>query len=383
MAKIIPLMAATLLFTACQPGSNKNDKRISITVVGDIMVHETQLVAAYNDDCSCFDFSDSFKYVTPYLQKTDLTLGNLETTLPGDFRKFAGYPQFGAPAALIKTLKKSGFDLLMTANNHSADKGETGIKNTIETLDQNHILHTGTFDKAREEIENRVLVHKVKGITIALLNYSYGTNGLEVPKGTTVNIINEKVIKEDLKAAAELNPDLTIVMYHFGGEYERKPNEYQKKFTKLAFDNGAQIVFGSHPHVLQKWEHFPGEAKEPSTDETEQTPAVGDDRFVVYSLGNFISAQVGRYKDGGVILQLEVEKKEDGSIVIDNINTIPVWRYVDRSDEKKNRYRLLPAQLYTEGDPPENIPEDSLKELLTFLEDSLGMYPESKTPKIR
>jgi len=366
----LTLASCTTTIESLKPRDTENGNKLTVSVTGDIMMHDSQLAAAFQESCSCYQFENSFSEIAPYLQSTDLSIGNLETTLPGDKNLFKGYPNFGAPDSLADALESAGFNILVTANNHSADTGEKGVRGTIKVLDKKGIKHTGTFSSLAEYREKPFLFLRVKGYKIALLNFTYGTNGMEVPQNTAINLIEEELIKDQLLNVRKYRPDLTIVFYHFGKEYERVPNDYQKKFVEWAFQNGAQIVFGSHPHVLQKYDHY--QSADYSGNDADGSPV--DDRFVIYSLGNFISGQNGRYRDGGIILQLDINKRKNGTIEIDNIKYIPVWRYIEISSSGKRSFKLLPVEVYLDKEKSRELPESSVEELKTFYNDTKELY---------
>jgi poly-gamma-glutamate capsule biosynthesis protein CapA/YwtB (metallophosphatase superfamily) len=194
---------------------------------------------------SCFQ-----KNIKEYLVSADIAFGNLETTLPGDSKLFAGYPQFGAPDELAHALKDAGFDILTTSNNHSVDTGRKGIDHTIDTLDSLGIRHLGTYKSIEEFEKNRILLYTKNGINFAFLSYSYSTNGIAIPKDKVVNIIDKDRIREDIQLARSKKPDVLIVAYHFGHRYARFPDKFQKEMVDFAFQEGADIILGGHPHVI-------------------------------------------------------------------------------------------------------------------------------------
>jgi len=295
---------------------------INIALVGDIMVHQSQLNAAFNKETGHYDFNESFLAVADYLQRADLTIGNLETTVAGENRGYSGYPVFNSPEELISAIKGVGFDVLTNANNHSMDRGASGVLATIQQLDQAGLKHTGTSSSLQDRAEYLLL--DVKGIKLAILAYTYGTNGIPVPKGQAylVNLINIPEIKEDIRNVRALGADVVLVYPHFGVEYSRLPGKKEKELVEQIFEAGADIVAGSHPHVLQ--------------------PMVRRDlqreqgMFLAYSLGNFISAQRGRYKDSGVILNLTIQKDlASGKIILTKADYIPTWVQIAYRKGKK------------------------------------------------
>ena len=234
------------------------DETINISVIGDIMCHNTQYNDAYDSSLGDYDFSYVFEDIKQYIENADLAIGNLETTLAGKDIGYESYPTFNTPEHIATDLKELGLDVLSTTNNHALDQGFTGISNTIDELDKVGLLHTGTYKT--EEDASKLLVTEVKGIKIGIVAYSYGTNGIAVPKGKEycINLINDEKIVSDLEKMKEENVDLIIAIMHWGIEYQTSPNEEQIRLNNLLIENGADIVLGGHPHVLQKMEKREG-----------------------------------------------------------------------------------------------------------------------------
>ena len=301
------------------------DITIKMTVIGDIMCHNTQYTDAYNSSSKKYDFSYVFDDVKDKLSQADITVGNLETTFAGSKIVYSSYPTFDAPEALGRALKDVGVDVLSTANNHCMDKGYTGIVNTIKELDELKIDHMGTYDS--EESSNNILVKDVKGIKIAFLAYTYGTNGIAVPKDKSyaVNLIDKDKIKKDLQAAKDLDVDLISVSMHWGTEYKQNPTDEQEELADFLFENGADIILGSHPHVLEKMEKRTIELEDGTT----------KDGFIIYSLGNFMSGQYYDYTRQSIILDLQITKHGDGKISIDSATYTPIYMYKSSSGSKQ------------------------------------------------
>ena len=300
----------------------------TMAVTGDIMCHNTQYADAKT--ANGYDFSYVFEDVKKYIQTADIAVGNLETTFTGSQAGYSGYPTFNTPEALAYNLKDLGFDVLTTSNNHSLDKGYKGIESTIHYLDDADIAHTGTF--ASEESQNTILYKYVKGVKIAFLSYTYGTNGIPVPTGKEycINLIDKDLIKKHLEIAKQEEPDLICVSMHWGVEYRTTPTDEQKDLADFLFQNGADVILGNHPHVLEPME----KRKITLEDGTEK------DGFVIYSLGNFISGQVKEYTRDTAILNITITKNgETGKITIDNANYIPLYMY--RGSSSTKAYKLL------------------------------------------
>lgn len=305
--------------------------RLSLLFVGDIMQHDSNIAAAYNPLSSRYDYTTCFEYVAPIIKSADLAIGNLELTLAG--KPYKGYPQFSAPNELAYELKRIGFDVLVTANNHSVDRGKKGIERTIDVLDTLSILHTGTFKDSISRAATYPLLFEKNGFRLSLLNYTYATNGIPVPRPTIVNLIDTVQIKNDLARARSQNTDAIIVFMHWGDEYQSLPNKTQKKLTEMCFREGAKLVIGAHPHVLQPMEWR--KAK---------------DQFVVYSLGNFISGQRPRYRDGGAMLWIDLKKVVVDSTSMTSISNAEYeLEWVQKSNDKKKAFTMLPLR-YFESD---------------------------------
>lgn len=307
------------------------DITISLAVVGDIMCHDTNYKDAYNSTTKTYDFSHVFANVADELSKADLTIGNLETTFAGSDRGYSGYPTFNTPDELAQNLKAIGFDVLSTSNNHSLDKGYSGLTRTIEILDQNEISHMGTYSS--QESSEEILVKDVNGIKIAFLAYTYGTNGIPVPSGKEycVNLIDKDKIKADLEKAKKLDVDLISVNMHWGNEYRLKSTTEQEQLADFLFENGADLILGSHPHVLEPMERRTITLEDGTT----------KDGFLIYSLGNFISGQTKQYTNHSIILNIKITKHGDtGEITIDDVSYTPT--YVDnRGSGADERFKIL------------------------------------------
>ena len=307
------------------------DINITMSVIGDIMCHDSQYKDAYISSENTYDFSYVFSDIQKYIQVADIAVGNLETTFAGKDRGYSNYPTFNTPEQLAYNLKTLGIDVLSTANNHSLDKGYSGLVSTLDFLDDAGITHTGTY--RTEEEQNQILIQNVKGITMAFLSFTYGTNGIPVPSGKDycVNLIDEELILEQINLAKEQNPDMICVFMHWGVEYQTKQNKAQEDLANLLFQNGVDVILGGHPHVLQPME------KRQITLEDGTTK----DGFIVYSLGNFISGQNKLPRQSSAILNLGITKDGvTGKISIDEVTYTPVYMYRGPAG-KLQRYKLL------------------------------------------
>ena len=307
------------------------DKHISMSVIGDIMCHNSQYNDAYVSSTDTYDFSYVFENIKQYIEPADIAIGNIETTFAGKERGYSNYPTFNSPEQLATNLKDLGIDVLCTANNHSLDKGYSGLTSTLKFLDEAGISHMGTYDSA--ESQNEILIKDVNGIKIAFLAYTYGTNGIPVPKNNPycINLIDKDLILKHLELAKEQNPDLICVNMHWGLEYKTKQNSEQEELADFLFTNGVDIILGSHPHVLQPMEKKTITLEDGST----------KDCFVIYSLGNFISGQNQDNTRNSVILNIECTKSgETNKTTIDSVSYVPIYMYKSSSGKTK-RYKVL------------------------------------------
>ncbi|GAB1445843.1 CapA family protein [Flammeovirgaceae bacterium] len=324
------------------------------------MQHDSQITAAYNPVSKEYDYSACFQYIKPIIQSADIAFANLEVTLAGP--PFKGYPQFSAPDELAKELKNTGFDVLVTANNHSLDRRKKGLERTIDVLDNLEVLHTGTFKDSTSRALQYPLVFEKNGFRFSLLNYTYGTNGIPVTKPNIINLIDTLQIKKDLAKAKQQQTDVTIVFMHWGTEYQDIPNRSQKEIATLCLENGATLVIGSHPHVLQPMDW----------DKAQNT-------LVAYSLGNFVSGQQSRYRDGGAMLWVELEKLKvsDSSSIVNIKNAAYELEWVYRNNEVPKKYFILPVKEFEE-DTLQLTNKTSKDMFRIFKEDSRKLFQNNK-----
>jgi poly-gamma-glutamate capsule biosynthesis protein CapA/YwtB (metallophosphatase superfamily) len=331
--------------------------RLSLLFLGDIMQHDSQIADAWDPNSKQYDYRPCFKFVKPYTEAVDVAIGNLELTLAGP--PYKGYPQFGAPDELLVALKEMGMDVLVTANNHCVDRGRKGLERTIEMLDSMEILHTGTFVDEVERLNLTPLMIEKNGFRIALLNYTYGTNGLPVHKPNIVNMLDKSAIEKDLAKSRELKPDMIIVFTHWGTEYQSLPSAFQKDLAAFLIKNGADIVVGAHPHVVQPMEWYKNE-----------------NRLIAYSLGNFVSGQRKRYTDGGAMLRLELEKvtmnNQESRTTIDTAGYILQWVY--RTNDQQKNYFVYPIPSLGTNTSQYIFDPASREAYSTFVTDSRALF---------
>jgi len=309
----------------CQVSETSKNK-LSLLFVGDIMGHDEQIWSAENRETHLYNYDDVFQYIKPLLSEADITIANFEVTLAGP--PYTGYPTFSSPAALAVSCKTAGIDYFVTANNHAADRGKKGIQGTINRLDSIGIPHTGTFlDKAQRDSLYPLMINK-DGLSIALLNYTYATNGITVPDPVIVNMLDKNLITRDIQKAKEKNAGLIILFLHWGTEYDTIPSKSQTDLAAYFFSTGVDLIIGSHPHVLQKmiWSK--------STEE-------GKNGIVAYSLGNFVSNQRKPKTDGGSMIRIELTLNKN-SFYISNAGYYLTWVYTPIENFRK-KFFILPC----------------------------------------
>lgn len=350
------LVAATKVVVTSAGMLGKND--LLLLATGDIMVHQRQLESSYRPETGTYEFDEWFTEIGPYLREGDLVVGNLETTLAGADLIYSGYPSFNSPESLAGSLKKAGFTLLSTANNHCFDRGEIGVLRTMEYLEKAGLKYFGTA-RSPEEREKHLFVTK-NGITVVFLAYTYGLNGASRPLGKEylVNLMDEKLIRSDIEKVRD-KADLVVVSLHCGCEYSREPHSAHKAHAEKVIAWGADVILGSHPHVLQPVEFV-------------QTDG-GRTGVVVYSLGNFVSNQSLPYTDSGIVVQL-LYVREQGQVNLKKVTGVPTWvhRYHDGG---RLVYRVLPVaeaiQKYEKGNDP-YLSADDYKTLQRVWQETTG-----------
>lgn len=316
---------------------------LRLLFVGDLMQHQGQIDAART--ARGYDYSACFAYVKEVISQADFAVANLEVTLGG--KPYRGYPAFSAPDEYLTAIHNAGFNVLLTANNHCLDRGRKGLERTLRLIDSLHIPAAGTYTDIEDRRTRYPLLLEKKGFRIALLNYTYGTNGIPVPSPAVVNLIDTTVIAQDIEKARQLHPDVLLACMHWGVEYQSLPGKEQQKLAQWLFAKGVDHIIGAHPHVVQPIEVH--------TDSLTRQK-----RLVAYSLGNFISNMSARRTDGGLMLQMEFvkngaekEKKsreeEKRGAQLKKCEYYLVW--TDRPiHSKKKNHQILPI----------NFPADSL-----------------------
>lgn len=302
----------------------------TMTAIGDTLCHNTQYWDAYNSSTKQYDFSYVYDDIKDYTSSADITIGSLETTFAGEDRGYSNYPVFNSPDSLATGLKDIGVDVISLAGNHALDYGYSGICRTIDVLDNVGISHLGTYKSAEDQ--DKILIKDVKGVKIAFINYTYGTNGIPVPsdKPYCLNLIDKDLISKQIKQAKEQNVDMIVACMHWGTEYKTSANDEQKELADFLFKSGVDIILGNHPHVLEPMEKKTITLYDGST----------KDVFVVYALGNFTADQRAEITRDSAILNLDITKDSDGKILINKVSYVPIYMYKN-SAAKVHKFKIL------------------------------------------
>lgn len=314
-------------------------EEVNIFATGDIMYHMITYINNFNQDTGKYEFDTFYSQIEEYFKESDLVVGNYETTVNPN-RKYSGFPCFNTPQESIEYLKNVGFDVLSTANNHCIDTGIEGIISTIDAMDKYGIKHFGTY---KENIRKGIIIEK-NNIKIGFLGYSENFNGMDalVPKDKQFMISkmdNVDKIREDIADLKKRGADFIIVYPHWGVEYSIKPNDFQKFMNEEMLLAGADVVLGSHPHVLQR---------------AERRIIKGEEKFTIYSMGNSISNQRREYiknlnTETGVFVNLKIQKKSNEEKAhLKSVDLLPT--YVRRyKEDGKSQYQVVLIKDYIEG----------------------------------
>jgi poly-gamma-glutamate synthesis protein (capsule biosynthesis protein) len=343
MRNIILIVATTALFS-CQAngrnlpalqadtadvGSQPEKRRISLLFAGDLMQHGPQIKAALQKD-GTYNYDECFDRVKEEMERADVAIGNFEVTLGG--KPYTGYPQFRAPDEYLQACIDAGFDILLTANNHCMDSYRQGLERTILTMDSMGVQHLGTYiDQAARDSTYPFLLEK-NGFRIALLNFTYDTNGIAIEAPSVVNLIDTVQILADLEKARAMLPHAIIALPHWGIEYQQLPSAQQRELAQWLLDNGVDHIIGGHPHVAQPLE-------------------LSDDslHLVAWSLGNVVSNQSKPNTYGGYMVRMELREGGDdapyGKAKLEDVAYMLYWVSRPNDNHFKHNYRILPIDV--------------------------------------
>jgi hypothetical protein len=307
--------------------------KATLAAIGDVLIHNTVYQDA-RDDSGGYNFKPMLEPVRSLLLKPDILVANQESITGGVGLGLSSYPMFNSPHEVGDALLDAGVDLVTMANNHTLDKGEKGVLSATDYWDKLGMPYTGAFRSQEDQGKLRTLTKE--GISFSFLSYTYGTNGIAVPKDKPhlVNLLDPDRMKQEVEAARQ-QADVSVVSVHWGVENQLAANSDQKELAQKLADWGADIIIGTHPHVLQTFEWI--------------DRADGGRTLVMYSLGNFLSAQANLPQLIGGIGQVVVVKTEDNgktSISLEQPSFIPTYnRY-----KNWRTYRVIPFQKLEESD---------------------------------
>ncbi len=328
---------------------------VSMASVGDVLIHNSVYEDAQVGDT--YDFKPMFRLIQPYIEQADIAIANSETIIGGSELGLSSYPTFNSPYELGNDLKAIGFDVVSMANNHTLDRGEKAIQNAINHWNKIGVIQTGASRNDKERQEIRTLTKN--GITFSFLSYTYGTNGIPIPDGKNylVNLIDKDQIKKDVKAAQAVS-DVVVASMHFGNEYEKMPNDSQKSMAQYLADLGVDIILGAHPHVLQPVDWITGKNR--------------NQTYVIYSAGNFISAQDQIDRLIGGIFGIDIKKTEymgESWIELENPSFLPIYTSYDRfRNFKLYPLKDVPSTLLSNQ---EQLYKESIAHVRKYMKDAL------------
>lgn len=285
-----------------------NNAEATLVFAGDAMMHQAQIEAARKTapkngatgQTTIYDYTDCFTKIKPLIEAADFAVVNLETPLGRT--NFTGYPCFNAPVSYASALYDAGFDYFLTANNHTLDRHERGLNYTIQALDSLKIPHIGTYQSRSQRAERVPDIVNVNGFKIGILNYTYGTNGIEPRGDVVVDYIDRQQMANDIAATRMAGAELIAVCIHWGEEYVLLPVASQRNTAKFLRDQGVEMIIGGHPHVVQPMEL--------TKDEN------GQNQLTVWSLGNFISNMKTRDTRGGALAKVKLKRDTTGRAYI-------------------------------------------------------------------
>lgn len=328
---IFETILATFL-AAASPGP------ATIVFAGDAMQHQKQLDVARTPSGS-YDYSGCFGDIRDWVSEADYAVVNLETPL-GD-TNFTGFPCFNAPVSYAEALKDAGFDMMLTANNHTLDRRDAGLRRTIQLLDSLDVDHIGTYVDAAARENALPFIKNIKGFKVGFLNYTYGTNGIPVQGDVVVDLIDRDLITKDIAATREAGAELVVVAVHWGVEYVLLPPSAVKSLADFLCKQDVDMVIGGHPHVIQPME-------------VRDNPTTGRPVLLVYSMGNLISNMMTRDTRGGAMVKAVIDRDENGVAHFSTAEYMPHFTVPGTSRTENFRVVLLPEKKEIESKVPSN-----------------------------
>lgn len=354
------LLSCTIPHMVSAQDSNTFFQKTELIFAGDIMQHQLQLEEARVSD-STYSYSHWYRYISKDVKLADIAVANLETPIYKS--GYSGYPSFCAPDSFLYAIRDAGFNVVLFANNHCLDRGKKGALYTLDLLDTLKIPHCGVYRNAKEREERYPLVLDSNGIKTAILNYTYGTNGNNIPEPIVVNLIDKPTIEEDIFKARSKGADVIIACMHWGDEYVKSAPERIQQLSKWLIDKGVDHIIGNHPHTIQ-----PIEIREDT-----ETP---DRHVVVYSTGNLVSNMSLRGTDGGMMIKMELKKILNYTRV-SSLQYFLTW-IAPKDNDGKRDFTILPASstVFLEN-------SNAQKKLQLFLDDTRRLFIRNNKGEIK
>ena len=301
----------------------ESNHTVNLTFVGDAMQHAPQITAAQQAD-GTYDYSPCFQYLEDDIRWADLAVVNLECPLGG--KPYTGYPCFSAPDSYAQQLRDVGFDLFLTANNHCLDRRDKGLIRTCHVLDSLGIPHIGTYPDQQTRDKSIPRIINVKGMKIAFLDYTYGTNGIPIQGNVIVDFIDQQQIASDIALARERGAHAICVNLHWGIEYQLKPVASQRTLADWLVAQGVDLIIGGHPHVVEPME-------------MRYCKEFDKNVLLVYSMGNFISNQSDIDTRGGAMVKVSLRMENGHAVIVE-----PRYKlfFVQKPVARGQNYVLIP-----------------------------------------
>ena len=332
---------------------------LSLLFAGDAMGHEPQFQWAYNPQTGTYNYEPNFRYVTPYINKSDLAIVNLEVTLAG--KPYSGYPTFSTPDSYKDALVNCGFDVITLANNHILDRGQRGMERTLDLVSD--CPNAGAYKDSADRANRYPLILELQGLRIALFNVTYGCNGFFPVKPNIVNFIDTAQIAADLRSIEDKDVDMKIMSIHWGDEYVTKAIPKQREMARWLAEQGFDLIIGGHPHVVEDAEFLRVTRVRDNKEVEVEVP-------VLYSLGNLISNQRRLNTNGGIMVRIDI-RRNDASIA--KVSYLPCYVHKGTISYKKDgnkitekHFFLLPTPDYLAGKLPFKLDAEAEKALRIF-----------------
>jgi len=307
-------------------GESGKKETISLSMVGDVLLHApvTNSGRVANGK---YNFNHLFSHISSDIQGSDIAMVNQEVILGGKQLGVGGYPTFNGPYEVADAIANAGFNVVLHATNHALDKGRVGIQNCLTYWNKRYPYMKVVGINLSQKDQDRITIYEKGNFRVAILNYTYGTNGIAIPSNMPycVNVLKEGKVREDIRRAKKM-ADFVVVCPHWGTEYYTKVSDDQKKWAQIFLEEGVDLVIGTHPHVIGPVEWMTG--------------SNGHKMLIYYSLGNFINATNARKKDVsnqyiGIMAQVNIEKDSSGRVNIGEYRAIPLITHWPQTNTSK------------------------------------------------